>query len=70
MSIESNINDVHAADADNSANTATGSKLPDSKKKVSISNNTGFKLDFTNKSLLNGVIMAEVLERPKYYRRK
>lgn len=70
MSIVSNINDAHAADVDNNAGTVTGSKLLDNKKKVSISNNTGFKLDFTNKSLLNGVIMAEVLERPKYYRRK
>lgn len=28
-----------------------------------------FKLDFTGKGLLNGIVMAEVLGRPKYFRK-
>lgn len=30
---------------------------------------SGFKLDFTKDSLLNGIILAEVLGRPKYFRK-
>ena len=29
----------------------------------------GLRLDFSNESLLNGIILAEVLGRPKYFRK-
>lgn len=51
------------------ANVSTGAPVSDYNKQVPCPNKTGFRLDFTEESLLNGIIMAEVLGKPKYFRK-
>lgn len=41
----------------------------DSGRKKANSNKTGFQLDFSDESLLNGIILSEILGKPKYLRK-
>jgi len=57
------------ADEATRANISTGGQVPGRNKQVAGSNKSGFQLDFTEEGLLNGIILAEVLGKPKYLRK-
>ena len=60
---------AYAVEAADMTGIPDGIQAPKKHKQKSLRNDTGFRLDFTDKSLLNGIIMAEVLGKPKYLKK-
>lgn len=60
-------------DAAGKAEVSAGTQMPvhnnNESDKNKSNNKPGFKLDFSNNNLLNGIILAEVLGKPKYFRK-
>ena len=65
----SNMAGAHMSGLGGRAEVPAGTKVSDNNKHESCAAESGFKLDFSNKSLLNGIILAEVLGKPKYFRK-
>lgn len=60
---------VPATDAVEKTGVSSGTQVPMQHEQDPSRNSTGFRLDFTDKGLLNGIIMAEVLGKPKYFKK-
>lgn len=61
--------EIHVNDAAGKSDVSAGTQVPEHNKHESCPTDSGFRLDFTNEGLLNGIILAEVLGKPKYFRK-